>query len=97
MELSNWLTHEHGRQVRLARCLNLKPPVVAAWITGRRPIPVGHGAAIEAFTGGEVTRQEMFPNDWRRIWPELAPATEATATTHHPDAAQPAEQGVANA
>lgn len=31
-----------------------------------------HGAAIEQFTQGAVTRQQMFPNDWQRIWPELA-------------------------
>lgn len=47
-----------------------------------------HGAAIEQFTQGAVTRQQMFPNDWQRIWPELA--TDAPVTE------QPA-QGVANA
>lgn len=47
---------------------------------GRKPIPFQHGAAIEQFTGGAVTRQQMFPNDWQRIWPELA-APDAT----HPE------------
>ena len=40
-------------------------------VSGEKPIPVAHGAPIEVFTGGEVTRQEMFPDSWRCIWPEL--------------------------
>ncbi|MGP3789793.1 transcriptional regulator [Pseudomonas sp. B392_1p] len=28
-------------------------------------------AAIERETGGEVTRQQLRPNDWADIWPEL--------------------------
>jgi len=40
-------------------------------------VPIEHGAGIEAFTCGAVTRQALFPNDWHRIWPELAaPVTE---------------------
>lgn len=27
---------------------------------------------IEAQSGGKVTRQELRPNDWWQIWPELA-------------------------
>jgi DNA-binding transcriptional regulator YdaS (Cro superfamily) len=29
-------------------------------------------AKIEAFTGGDVTRKDMRPDDWHVIWPELA-------------------------
>lgn len=70
-ELSAWLEQERGRQNRLAQHLGLKQPVVAAWVSGKRPIPVVHAAAIEAFTGGVVSRQALFPKDWKRIWPEL--------------------------
>ena len=31
-------------------------------------------AAIEAYTKGEVTRQEMCPDRWQDIWPELVQA-----------------------
>lgn len=58
---------------------------------GDKPVPVTHGAAIERFTDGAVTRQQLFPNDWPRIWPELADPAPAA---HHPNPAQPAEQGV---
>lgn len=34
-------------------------------------VPVEHCAAIELATDGQVTRQELRPADWQRIWPEL--------------------------
>ena len=88
--LKTWLEGERGRGTALAQHLNVKPPVVAAWISGRRPVPVGHGAAIEHFTSGEVTRQALFPNDWHRIWPELS--TEQSAAPATP-VDQPTNQG----
>lgn len=69
--LKTWLDSERGRGTALAKHLGVQPPVVAAWISGKRPVPIGHGAAIEQFTDGAVTRQQMFPADWQRIWPEL--------------------------
>ncbi len=54
----------------------MKPSVVSSWLSGRRPVPVAHAAAIEILTGGAVTRKELFPQDWRRIWPELAESEE---------------------
>lgn len=29
-------------------------------------------AQIELASNGEVTRKDLRPNDWHRIWPELA-------------------------
>ena len=71
MELKIWLRQQRGRQVELARHLNIKPPQVADWLSYDKPVPVHHMAAIEVFSCGAVTRQEMRPNDWHRIWPEL--------------------------
>lgn len=56
----------------LARILNVKPPTVSQWISHSRPIPVERCAAIERATNGVVTRQQLRPNDWALIWPELA-------------------------
>ena len=81
-ELKIWLGHEHGRQVQLARLLGVKPPVVNAWLSHRRPLPLRHAAAIERFTGGAITRKQMFPDDWDRIWPELATDTDSPQTQH---------------
>jgi DNA-binding transcriptional regulator YdaS (Cro superfamily) len=93
--LSVWLDQERGRQQRLAQHLGLKQPVVAAWVSGKRPVPISHGAAIEQFTGGEVSRQLMFPNDWRRIWPELE--TAASNDAKCVDIGSTNEQGASHA
>lgn len=29
-------------------------------------------SGIERLTGGQVTRRDLRPEDWARIWPELA-------------------------
>lgn len=60
----------------LARELAVPPSFVTKMCSGEKPIPVEHMAAIEAFTDGAVTRQEMHPTGWRRIWPELAENSE---------------------
>jgi DNA-binding transcriptional regulator YdaS (Cro superfamily) len=80
--LKAWLSAERGRSLRLAQHLGVVPSFVNKMATGERPIPMEHGAAIEIFTGGAVSRQVMFASDWERIWPELA------TTTNQPEPAQ---------
>ncbi len=80
MNLNEWLKQERGRQAELARHLGIKPPQVADWISRDKPVPVVHMAAIEAYTAGAVTRRDMRPDDWQRIWPELAAAMPDIAT-----------------
>lgn len=58
--------------MRLAAHLKVPPSFVHKMANGSRPVPVEHGAPIEGFTNGEVSRPELFPLDWQRIWPELA-------------------------
>lgn len=77
--LKSWLSSERGRAIGLAKHLDVVPSFVNKMAAGEKPVPVEHGAAIEAFTGGAVTRQHLFPNDWRRIWPELAAYEAASA------------------
>ena len=50
-------------------------------------------ADIERASAGVVTRREMRPSDWQRIWPELA--TPPEAQDQH--AAPAAQQGVQHA
>lgn len=72
MLLAEYLDQEHGRQARLAANIGAHVPDVSRWAAGKRQIPFHYGAPIEKATGGLVTRQEMFPNDWKIHWPELA-------------------------
>lgn len=38
----------------------------------RRPASAKRAVLIESASGGRVTRQDLCPNDWPEIWPELA-------------------------
>lgn len=67
-----------GGPVHVARSLNLSRQVVYFYGTGERRLNSDHAAALEALTGGKVTRQQMWPNSWKRIWPELATSANNT-------------------
>lgn len=58
---------------KLAAAIGVGQSTVSNW-RARGSIPVEHCAAIEAATHGVVTRRELRPGDWQRIWPELAQA-----------------------
>jgi DNA-binding transcriptional regulator YdaS (Cro superfamily) len=84
MNLSNYLSEARGRQASLARAIGAHAPDVSRWADGTRPVPLHFAALIESATGGAVTRQEMFPAEWARLWPELASSTPAPPTTVTP-------------
>ena len=48
----------------------------------RKPGPA-YCRAIETATGGAVTRRDLRPNDWHRIWPELAVDASAAHEVAH--------------
>lgn len=82
MDLKTYLSKERGRQSMLAKSIGAHAPDVSRWADGTRPIPVNYAAPIEMATKGEVTRKEMFPDDWQTIWPELsAPRRRKAAST----------------
>ncbi|MDS1141738.1 helix-turn-helix domain-containing protein [Pusillimonas sp. SM2304] len=62
---------ELGSASALARAINVTPQAVCFWRDGRRKTPAEQCAAIERATGGAVTRKDLRPDDWHRIWPEL--------------------------
>lgn len=72
MDLKTYISQERGRAAALAKAIGAHPPDLSRWADGTRPIPVHFGPAIERESGGLVTRPEMFPDTWQRIWPELA-------------------------
>lgn len=59
-----------GGRARLAARLSVKPSAVGNWKV--RGVPIEHCPAIERLTAGQVTRRDLRPDDWARIWPELA-------------------------
>ncbi|MBN9640378.1 MAG: helix-turn-helix domain-containing protein [Achromobacter sp.] len=72
MKLSTYLSQKRGRQVALAKAIGAHVPDVSRWASGKRPIPLEYGAAIEKATGGAVTRKDEWPEEYATYWPELA-------------------------
>jgi DNA-binding transcriptional regulator YdaS (Cro superfamily) len=62
MILAQWLAARRGRQVALAAHLDIKAPQVAAWLSGKRPVPLEHCPFIQSFTEGAVTCEELRPD-----------------------------------
>ena len=93
MKLSDYLS-AHGQQTDLARAIGAQPQLVWQWAKAVRPVPIERCVPIERATNGQVTRQDLRPDDWHEIWPELAqasaqptqPATQNIASTAEPAA-----------
>ena len=71
MKLAEYL-ESRGAQAELARALNVSPVLVHQWAT-TRPVPIPRVLSIEKATNGEVTRQDLRPDDWQDIWPDYIP------------------------
>ena len=56
-------------------------------LSGRREASPELCVVVERESEKQITRQQLRPNDWRRIWPELSEAsvisTEATQGAAH--------------
>lgn len=60
----------------MARGCDASVAFLRAIATGKRPCPTKLAVKIETFTKGEVTRRDLFPDDWHEVWPELANSEE---------------------
>lgn len=79
MNLKEWAQQSRGRQAALASHLGVPRPNVCSWVSGKKSPSIKTALIIERFTGGEVTRKDLFPDDYHLIWPDLA----TDADTHH--------------
>ena len=71
MNLDTYLS-EVDSNAGLAKKLGVAPSLISQWRNGVRPIPFERCPQIESVTNGLVTRQELCPDNWRELWPELA-------------------------
>lgn len=72
MNLTDYLTSGKKSAAELARDLGVAPALIYQWRTGLRSVPPERCVEIDRATGGAVTRRDLRPDDWQRIWPELA-------------------------
>lgn len=74
-----------GGPAAVAKRLRIKTPSVYNWIDGAGNVRIPDarlielGAAIEKASGGRLTRQQLRPDDWQAIWPELAQPSKTEA------------------
>jgi len=52
------------------------------WTNGSREFPPEHCVVIEQKSDRRITRQDLRPDDWQLIWPELAPTEDARGVSH---------------
>lgn len=71
-----------GVRAAIADVIGVSPQAVSNWKV--REVPIEHCAAIEKATHGAVTRQELRPDDWQHIWPELAAPRKPRRSTDTP-------------
>jgi len=71
MDIQNYLQKTGISQIEFAKQLGVTQGMVSQWITGVRPVSIRHCFSIESATKGQVTRQDLRPDDYWLIWPEL--------------------------
>lgn len=72
MNLKNYIKQSSkGEAKRLAGCLGVSKSYMSQMISGLAAVNPERCVVIENETLGAVTRRDLRPLDWRRIWPDL--------------------------
>lgn len=79
MKLSEFFARERGAQARLAKVLDIPPPMLSAWASEdpekRRQVPAERCPSIERATAGEVRCEDLRPDvAWDVLRLQAAPA-----------------------
>lgn len=72
MKLDTYLTKFEISQSDFANSIGVTQGMVYQWINKDRPVTPIKCVEIEKQTKGHVTRKDLRPDDWKKIWPELA-------------------------
>lgn len=64
---------------RVAAAVGLDEQYLYQCLSGRRAVPIHHCLPIEQATDGRVSRRDLRPKDWHRIWPDLVAAAPVEA------------------
>jgi len=65
----------------ISALLGVSKSAVSQWKVVGRNVPILHCLAIEKATKGMVSRQELRPDDWHLLWPELIKSTKPKKAT----------------
>lgn len=76
MNLQSYINAEKGNATRLVAALDIPLSYLSQMASGNRSTSPERALAIERFTDGVVSREELRPDDFWKIWPDLtAPST----------------------
>jgi len=83
MNLRSYLASQNrGEASKLAARLGISISYLSQMSTGKSAISASRCVEIERETNGLVTRQELRPDDWHLIWPELATDSLSETSAH---------------
>ena len=75
MQLKQYIDElERGEAKKLAERLFVSSSYLSQMASGRCSISPARCVKIEAVTDGKVSRRDLRPDDWQKIWPELTGA-----------------------
>lgn len=77
-----------GERSVIVAALKVSQQAISNWKA--REVPIEHCLQIELATNGRITRKELRPNDFWKIWPDLPMDGAHEVSTGQ----QPAAQGV---
>ena len=73
MHLKDYLSElPRGAATELAEKLLISTSFLSQMASGASSISPERCVSIEQATNGAVTRKDLRPDDWERIWPELS-------------------------
>ena len=72
MDIKTYIQENPGAATKLAAFLGIPLTYLSQMASGGRAVSPVRAVAIEKATNGVVTRQDLRPNDWDAIWPELS-------------------------
>lgn len=70
MNLTQYIESQRGNAKSLAEALGVSMSYLSQ-MAGGAAINPRRAVEIEQATAGSVTRRDLRPEDWHRIWPEL--------------------------
>ena len=79
MDLKTYFRSESLAAKKLAKALDISPSHLSQMASGKTPVSPARAVQIENATCGAVTRRDLYPDSWERIWPELRDTNEQPA------------------
>lgn len=82
MDIRTYLEKSGISQSAFAEMAGVTQGMVWQWLKGLRPVSPTACVAIEKATGKAISRKDLRPSDWNKIWPDLLDEREEKERSH---------------